>query len=47
MPDKLGYLADFFLRQASEQYNTLSQFLAQDLRQVMTRPHAAQDLLGK
>jgi hypothetical protein len=47
MPDKLGYLADFFLRQASEQYNTLSQFLAQDLRQVMARPHAAQGLLGK
>jgi len=47
MPDKLGYLGDFFLRQASEQYNTLSQFLAQDLRHVMTRPHAAQGLLGK
>ena len=47
MPNKLGYLADFFLRQASEQYKTLSQFLAQDLRQVMARPHAAQGLLGK
>jgi len=47
MPDKLGYLADFFLRHASEQYKTLSQFLAQDLRHVMARPQAAQGLLGK
>jgi hypothetical protein len=37
----------FFLRQASEQYNTCSQFLAQALRQVMSRPHALQGLLGK
>jgi len=36
-----------FLRQASEQYSTCSQFLAQALRQVMSRPHALQRLLGK
>ena len=40
--------ASFFLaRQASEQYNTNSQFLAQALRHVMLRPHTAQGLLGR
>jgi hypothetical protein len=40
--------AVFFLaRQASEQYNTDSQFLAQALRHVMVRPHIAQGLLGR
>jgi hypothetical protein len=40
-------LSEFFLpRQASEQYSTESQFLAQALRQVMLRPHKAQSLLG-
>ena len=40
-------IRDFFLsRQASEQYSTESQFLAQALRQVMLRPHTAQSLLG-
>jgi len=36
-----------FLRQASEQYNTCSQFLAHALRQVMSRPQVLQGLLGK
>lgn len=36
----------FLARQASEQYRTDSQFLAQALRQVMVRPHSAQSLLG-
>lgn len=39
-------LLDFLARQASEQYNTESQFLAQALRQVMVRPHTAHNLLG-
>jgi hypothetical protein len=34
-------------RQASEQYFTSCQFLAQLLRQVMSRPQARQGLLGK
>lgn len=37
----------FALRQASEQYFTSSQVLAQRLRQVMVRPQAAQSLLGR
>jgi hypothetical protein len=41
---KPGYLAP---RQASEQYFTCSQFLAQLLRQVMVRPHTVHSLLGK
>ena len=36
----------FLARQASEQYNTDSQFLAHALRHVMVRPHTAQSLLG-
>jgi len=36
----------FFL-QASEQYRTCSQFLAQDFRQVISRLHVLQGLLGK
>jgi hypothetical protein len=35
------------LRQASEQYFTSCQFLAHDLRQVISRPHTWQGLLGK
>ena len=35
------------LRQASEQCFTSSQFLAQDFRQVMVRPHTLQSLLGR
>ena len=38
---------DFLARQASEQYFTASQFLAQLFRQVISRPHATQSLLGK
>ena len=38
---------DFFDRQASEQYFTDSQFFAQALRQVISRPQTAQGLLGK
>ncbi len=34
-------------RQASEQYLTCSQFLAQALRQLMGRPQTAQGLLGR
>lgn len=34
-------------RQASEQYRTASQFLAQALRQDMVRPHTTQSLLGR
>jgi 3-phenylpropionate/cinnamic acid dioxygenase small subunit len=34
-------------RQRSEQYFTLSQFLAQDFRQVIGRPQTAQDLEGR
>jgi hypothetical protein len=34
-------------RQRSLQYNTLSQFLAQLLRQVMARPQTAQGFCGK
>ena len=39
--------ADFFFLHASEQYKTRSQFLAQALRQVMSRPHTVQGLLGR
>jgi hypothetical protein len=35
------------LRQASEQYFTVSQVRAQALRQLIGRPHAAQGLLGR
>jgi hypothetical protein len=35
------------LRQASEQYLTSLQFLAQLLRHVITRPHTLQSLLGR
>ena len=34
-------------RQASEQYSTCSQFLAQALRQVISRAHTLHGLLGK
>jgi hypothetical protein len=34
-------------RQASEQYSTLSQFLAQAFRQLMVLAHTLQGLLGK
>ena len=37
----------FLLRQASEQYFTSSQFLAQLFRQVISRPHVTQILLGR
>jgi hypothetical protein len=40
-------VADFCLRHASEQYKTCSQFLAQDLRQVMSRPQTRHGLEGK
>ena len=43
----VGFLSAFLARQASEQYSTDSQFLAQALRQVMVRPHTAQSLLGR
>ena len=36
----------FLARHASEQYFTSAQFLAQLLRQVISRPHATQGLLG-
>jgi hypothetical protein len=36
-----------FLRHASEQYFTLSQFLAHAFRQTMARPQAWQGLLGR
>lgn len=39
--------AGFFVRQASEQYFTSAQFLAQLLRQVISRPQVTQILLGK
>ena len=42
VPAAPGFLA----RQASEQYLTSSQFLAQLLRQVISRPQATQILLG-
>jgi hypothetical protein len=35
------------LRQASEQYVTSAQFLAQRRRQLIARPQAAQGLLGR
>jgi hypothetical protein len=38
---------DLFCRQASEQYLTDSQFLAQDLRQVISLPQVTHNLLGK
>jgi hypothetical protein len=34
-------------RQASEQYFTSAQFLAQLRRQLMSKPHTTQGLLGK
>lgn len=37
----------FVLRQASEQYLTDSQFLAQAFRHVISRPHATHGLLGR
>ena len=37
----------FFFLQASEQYLTDSQFLAQDFLQVISLLHATQSLLGK
>jgi len=37
----------FWALQASEQYFTSAQFLAQLLRQVISRPQATQGLLGK
>ena len=37
---------DFLARQASEQYLTSAQFLAQLLRQVISRPQVTQILLG-
>ena len=40
-------VADFFLRHASEQYKTCAQFLAQDLRQVISRAQTMQSLEGK
>ena len=40
-------LVAFLARQASEQYSTDSQFLAQALRHVMVRPHTAHSLLGR
>ncbi len=40
-------LPDFLERQASEQYLTSSQFLAQDLRHVISLPQTRQVLLGK
>jgi len=42
-----NYFVTFDFRQASEQYFTSSQFLAQDFRQVMGRPQALQGLLGR
>lgn len=36
----------FFARQASEQYFTSAQFLAQLLRQVISRPQVTHILLG-
>ena len=42
VPAAPGFLA----RQASEQYLTSSQFFAQLLRQVISRPQATQILLG-
>ena len=42
----LGTEGTFLARQASEQYFTSAQFLAQLLRQVMSRPQATQGLLG-
>jgi hypothetical protein len=41
------FCAGFMRRQASEQYSTLSQFLAHALRQLMGLAHTAQGLLGK
>ena len=40
-------VAFLLLRQAAEQYLTSAQFLAQALRQVMSRPQAWQGLLGR
>lgn len=45
LPDFRGLF--LLLRQASEQYLTSSQFLAQLLRHTISRPHATQVLLGK
>jgi hypothetical protein len=41
------FLRDLCARQASEQYKTLSQFLAHAFRQVMVRLQTAQGLLGR
>lgn len=41
-----AFLLAFLARQASEQYNTESQFLAHAFRHVIVRPHTAQSLLG-
>jgi len=38
---------DLFCLQASEQYLTDSQFLAQDLRQAISLPQVTHNLLGK
>jgi hypothetical protein len=38
---------DFWVRHASEQYLMASQFLAQDLRQVISLPQATHNLLGR
>jgi hypothetical protein len=40
-------MGNFLERQASEQYFTSSQFLAHDLRQVISLPQTRQILLGK
>ena len=43
----LYYRIILFLRQATEQQSTCSQFLAHALRQLISRPHALQGLLGR
>ena len=43
----LGFSMVFLARHLSEQKRTESQFLDQDLRQVMVRPQAAHSLLGR
>ena len=45
-PSLPGLRAGLLRRQASLQYSTCSQFLAQALRQLMGRPHTVQGLLG-
>jgi hypothetical protein len=44
---RFGGLDGLALRQASEQYFTDSQFFAQLLRQVISRPQAMHGLLGR